>query len=640
VSGRAGDTGGAVVVDDPRDGSRAVPRLASLPSADTRWRSPTVLGGAVFAVAVVGVLISGSTFAVYEATLIAIYAIVAVAQEWLFGRAGLVSLGPAAIMAVGAFTTARLSTQGWGVFPVPLVVSFVFGAVIGMVIGVPGLRFRGLYLMLTTLALQFVISFSAQAYQGPIGAGFTVTPPHWGSVQLDSPRVLFVICVVVLGLVMLLLDGMYRGRPGRAWGSLRQNDAAASVLGVNLVRWKLAAFVGSSAITAVAGSLYAYLVLQVDYTTYSLTLSLTLVVIVFIGGIGTIAGPVLGAMVVVLLPVGLQDLAGSLSSFSAVSQWLTLQGPIVADGVYGLVLLLVLLYEPGGIFGVAKRAGRFALAVPHRWTAAQQRRLDRRTEAHLPAVASSGGEAGPDATATTVPDLLDVRRLAVIYPNGARGVTDVSMGVGSGEIVAVLGRNGAGKTTMLRAIGGYLRSEHVSVSGAVTFAGKDVTGSGPRPMFERGVVLVPERDKVFTRLTVDEHLRLASRHSRIKPTAPCAFEPLERLRGVTAGMLSGGERQMLALEVAWRSSPRLLLVDELSLGLAPIVVKELMQRLRALVRERETSVIVVEQDAAAALSVADRVYLLDHGVVMWHGDSAATSARDMAGLYLGTAARS
>jgi branched-chain amino acid transport system permease protein len=540
-------------------------------------------------------------------------------------------------MAVGAFTTARLSTQGWGVFPVPLVVSFVFGAVIGMVIGIPGLRFRGLYLMLTTLALQFVISFSAQAYQGPIGAGFTVTPPHWGSVQLGTPRVLFVICAVVLGMVMLLLDGMYRGRPGRAWGSLRQNEAAASVLGVNLVRWKLVAFVGSSAITAVAGSLYAYLVLQVDYTTFSLTLSLTLVVIVFIGGIGTIAGPVLGALVVVLLPVGLQDLAGSLSSYSAVSQWLTIQGPIVADGVYGLVLLLVLLYEPGGIFGVAKRAGRYAVALPHRWTAARDGRLDRRAEAHLPAVPSSGP--APNG-ATTAPDLLEVRRLAVTYPNGARGVTDVGMRVASREIVAVLGRNGAGKTTMLRAIGGYLRSEHVSVSGVVTFAGEDVTGSGPRRMFERGVVLVPERDKVFTRLTVDEHLRLASRHSRTKPTSRCAFEPLERLRGARAGMLSGGERQMLALEVALRGSPRLLLVDELSLGLAPIVVKDLMERVRAVVRERETSVIVVEQDAAAALSVADRVYLLDHGVVIWDGDSAATSARDMAGLYLGTGHRS
>jgi ABC-type branched-subunit amino acid transport system ATPase component len=239
--------------------------------------------------------------------------------------------------------------------------------------------------------------------------------------------------------------------------------------------------------------------------------------------------------------------------------------------------------------------------------------------------------------ATDDTSLIDIRNLGVTYSNGARGVRDVSLAVHSGEIVAVLGRNGAGKTTMLRGIGGFLRSEHVSVSGTVLFDGRDIAGMSPARTFKQGIVLVPERDKVFAALTVEDHLRLASPHGKSKPSDPCGFEPLERLRNTTAGLLSGGERQMLALEIAWRSEPRLLLVDEVSLGLAPVVVKDLMQRLRAVAQERGTAIIIVEQDAAAALRVANRVYVIRLGEVAWEGESTETSAQDIAVHYLGTA---
>jgi branched-chain amino acid transport system permease protein len=329
-----------------------------------RLRSPRLAGSAAFVVAVLAVFFGGSGYVLYEAVLVCIYAIVTVSQEWLFGRAGLVSLGPAAIMAVGAFTTATLSTEGWAVFPVPVLVSLVFGGVVGLIIGIPGLRFSGLYLMLTTLALQFIVAFAGQEYQGMNilhQAGIPVSPPHWGSLQLASSRSLFVISAVILGLILLALSALYRGVPGRIWNAIRQDEAAASVLGVNVARWKVAAFVGSSALTAVGGSLYAYQSALADYNSYSLDLSLALVVMVFIGGIGTMTGPIIGAAVIVLLPLGVSQLAGSLSGFTAVSAWLTSKEAIIANGAYGFVLLLVLLFERDGIFGLLRRLGRLAL---------------------------------------------------------------------------------------------------------------------------------------------------------------------------------------------------------------------------------------------------------------------------------------
>jgi branched-chain amino acid transport system permease protein len=329
-----------------------------------RLRSPRLAGSAAFVIAVLAVFLGGSGYVLYEAVLVCIYAIVTVSQEWLFGRSGLVSLGPAAIMAVGAFTTATLSTEGWAVFPVPVLVSLVFGAVVGLIIGIPGLRFSGLYLMLTTLALQFIVAFAGQEYQGMNilhQAGIPVSPPHWGSLQLASSRSLFLISAVILGLILLALSALYRGVPGRIWNAIRQDEAAASVLGVNVARWKVAAFIGSSALTAVGGSLYAYQSALADYNSYSLDLSLALVVMVFIGGIGTMTGPIIGAAVIVLLPLGVSQLAGSLSGFTAVSAWLTSKEAIIANGAYGFVLLLVLLFERDGIFGLLRRLGRLAL---------------------------------------------------------------------------------------------------------------------------------------------------------------------------------------------------------------------------------------------------------------------------------------
>jgi branched-chain amino acid transport system permease protein len=613
-----------------------------------RWRpSPSQIGAVVLIAAVAAVLLDDSSFILYEATLVAIYAVVAVSQDLLFGWAGLVSLGPAAIMAVGAFTTARLSTEGWAVFPLPLVISLVFGAFVGLVIGVPGLRFRGLYLMLTTLALQFVIDFAAQRYQGNREAGFIVNPPHWGSVQLGTPRALFISCAVVLGLVVFILDGLYRARPGRALTAMRQNEGAASVLGIGLVRWRLGAFVASSAVTAVAGSLFAYLSLQVDYATYSLTLGLTLVVMVFIGGTGTITGPIIGAAVVVLLPYGLQRIAADLSSFPSASQWLTLNGPVVADGVYGLVLMLVLLFERDGIFGLLRRLLRGAGHLVER-VAGRPGRSDARPASTVerPGLATADsspptvGKAAISANGhrNQTPGLLEVHDLSVTYSNGARAVRSVTLSVAPGEIICVLGRNGAGKTSTLRGIGGFLRSERVTVRGSVQMDGKELAGASPARSFGRGIVLVPERDKVFSGLTVDEHLRLTATYGDTRPEDPCAFEALDALRGRRAGLLSGGERQMLALEVAWRSHPRLLLVDELSLGLAPVIVKGLMVNLRELARERNTAMILVEQDAGAALRTADRVYVIRHGEVAWQGASADTSPREVATHYLGTGA--
>jgi branched-chain amino acid transport system permease protein len=300
-------------------------------------------------------LLGTSTLTQYEISLVLVYAVAAIGQDWLMGRAGQISLGVAAFMLIGSFTTAQTAGATWAPFPVPLIVSAAVGGIIGLIIGVSGLRFRGLYLALSTLALQFIVSYLAEEYQASNQAGYTVATPKMLGVTFTQGRPFDFLLLLILGLLMLAMQGLYSRAPGRAWAAIRQNESAAAVAGVNVRQWKLAAFIGSSAVTAVAGGLLAYQVGQVSYEPYTLDLTISVLIMVFVGGLGSQWGAVMGATLVIFLPNWLQDLTLRLSDLPALSSWLASNESQVSDAIYGLALLLVLLFQRKGIVGVIER---------------------------------------------------------------------------------------------------------------------------------------------------------------------------------------------------------------------------------------------------------------------------------------------
>jgi branched-chain amino acid transport system ATP-binding protein len=222
---------------------------------------------------------------------------------------------------------------------------------------------------------------------------------------------------------------------------------------------------------------------------------------------------------------------------------------------------------------------------------------------------------------------LEIAGLTVGY-GGALAVQDLSLTVGPGEVVALVGANGAGKTTTLLAVSGLLRRQ----SGAVTVLGGNVglRSSGAWRLARAGLAHVPEDRGLSPDLTVGEHLRLAAGRrpdpGALRQVAEWfpALEPLARRR---AGLLSGGEQQMLALARALVRRPRLLLVDELSLGLAPIVVQQLLPVVRRVATETGAGVLVVEQHVGMVLSVADTALLLSRGRTLAAGPAADLAAR-------------
>jgi branched-chain amino acid transport system ATP-binding protein len=249
---------------------------------------------------------------------------------------------------------------------------------------------------------------------------------------------------------------------------------------------------------------------------------------------------------------------------------------------------------------------------------------------------TTGPVASPAEAQYAETPLLEVKRLAAGYGH-LEVIRDVNLIVRPGEVVACIGANGAGKTTTLRAISGMIRPRE----GSVLFGGHDVTGGSPEHISRLGLVHIPEGRGLFPRLSVEDTLHLVSNSTgRDVDVAPAyeLFPKLRERRRQAVGTLSGGEQQMVAMARAVLARPRLVMVDEMSQGLAPTVVRQLFEVLRVF-REQGVAVLLVEQFVESALEVADRAYVFEHGTIA-NDSSAAELRRDrklVAGSYLGTA---
>jgi branched-chain amino acid transport system ATP-binding protein len=233
------------------------------------------------------------------------------------------------------------------------------------------------------------------------------------------------------------------------------------------------------------------------------------------------------------------------------------------------------------------------------------------------------------ATATA----LSVEKLSAGY-FGSPVIRDVSLHVEPGEVVALLGPNGAGKTTTLETIAGF----HKPMAGEIMIGGEPVAGRPTHVLAREGLALVPEGRALFFGLTVREHLRLARSKDGVAQDELMEMLPeLQKCLDRKAGLLSGGEQQMLAVGRALVSRPKILLVDEMSLGLAPVIVERLMPILRRVATELGAAVLFVEQHVAAALEVADRAYVLTHGRIALEGPAEQLRAdrRLITASYLG-----
>ncbi len=239
--------------------------------------------------------------------------------------------------------------------------------------------------------------------------------------------------------------------------------------------------------------------------------------------------------------------------------------------------------------------------------------------------------------------MLTVNNIQIVYDNVIEAVRDASLSVGEGEIITLLGSNGAGKSTILKGISGVLYPEDGKIiGGTITLDGKNLVGRKPDDIVRGGIVMVPEGRQLFEPLTVEENLMMGgitrSRHAAAEALENVfsIFPRVKEKRTQIAGYLSGGEQQMVAIGRALMSRPRLLMLDEPSLGLAPQIIAEIFDAVTNLVKQSKVGVLLVEQNAELALSIARYGYIIENGRVVMDGTpEKLMSNEDVKEFYLG-----
>lgn len=319
------------------------------------WRTPRARAGMlVLAAAVIGFPFIGNDYHLYIACLIGINIIAATGINILTGYTGLISLGHASFMGVGAYSAAWFSNN-WGLpFYVNLPLSGLMAALIGMVVGIPSLRIKGLYLAIATLAAQFILGFVFNEWE-PVtggGRGISLAPASIGGLLLDTEFELYYLIAGVMLLMVIAARNLIRTRIGRAFIAIRDRDSSAEAMGIDLLNYKLMSFGVGAFYAGVAGGLMAYFFKVVTPDQYTFGVSIFFLAAIVVGGMGTILGGILGAIFMTLLP----ELLGALvKAFGP--EAIGILSP-AREVVFGLLVVIFLVFEPRGLAQIWRRMKR------------------------------------------------------------------------------------------------------------------------------------------------------------------------------------------------------------------------------------------------------------------------------------------
>ena len=619
---------------------------------------PEVVAGRVGVLAGVGALVVAVPFLVGPGTQLTftfavIYGIVAVSLVLLSGWSGNISLGQFALAGVGGVLAGDLVAKSNLDLFFCIAAAAVGGAALAIVVGLPALRIRGPNLAVTTLALAVAangFAFNPTNFENLIPGSIT-RPVLWKRFDLGSYRANYFFCLAFLVLIVLFVKGLRQARAGRTLLAVRDNERAAAAMGVPTVRAKLVGFVTAGAIAGIAGALYAGSLGAVGYDTFDPSLSILVFVMAVIGGMGSMSGALIGVAVIELLlhyfpqwgyvitgaglvwmlqamPGGIGDALFRLRDrlLRVVAARRHIEVPsLVADR-----LLPQTDHAPreDALLATALTDDADEAAVSEGVRAEVEGRGGEAPTAEVPVVAGSGAPSPlPGHAASGNGDghgrrpVLACKGVEVSY-GPVQVLFGVDLEVHEGEIVALLGTNGAGKSTLLKGISGLVKVSR----GAVAHNGTNRTNSAPDAMAKSGIGLMPGGRGIFPTLTVEENLRLATwllrkqkqRVAAARSQALELFPVLGQRMHQQAGNLSGGEQQMLSLAMAFMTRPKLLMIDELSLGLAPTIVSQLLDVVRML-HQMGTTIVVVEQSVNVALELSERAVFLEKGEVRFSG---------------------
>ncbi len=592
-------------------------------------------------------------------TSVAVFGLLGVSLVVISGYAGQLNLCNYALAGIGAAVAGSLMVHLHAELLLAMLGAAAAGAVVAVAIGIPSLRISGLYLAVTTLAFAVMAGdwLLSATYFPWLNPANVQSPLLFDRFNLQSQRWLFELAALVLVAGIFIAGNFRRSRAGRSVIGMRDNSRAAASYGISPFRSKLMAFAIAGALAGVAGSVLVLQLGGLGYAGVNADTSVYLFAWVVIGGMGSITGGLLGAVfyeLVLHLTTGSVQLlvqgVGLLVVLMIVPEGLGWVYFLVRDKILeSFVRRRGIGVEPSGaaeapaalrsrpadgtgmLLAPAEQAGSAAGASRGLARSAAMR-LAALEDLEIGAAGGVPGATGDPAglarseskPATVAKPLVETADIDFSF-GSSQVLFGVSIGVSQGEIIALLGTNGAGKSTTLRTIAGLLPPR----SGHVNYVGQNVNGEAVVDRVKNGLVTVLGGRGIFPSLTVEENLVMgawiAKHHYRNHEFVEAAMERVLQLFPQLANrltqraeMLSGGEQQMLALSQALLCKPKLLMIDELSLGLAPTVVADLLKVVSNLGKSGVT-VIVVEQSVNVATAVANRAVFMERGKVRFSG---------------------
>ncbi len=544
-------------------------------------------------------------FQLYFVTLILVYVIVAVGLNIVMGYAGQISVAHAAFMGVGAYVTALVMAK-FGLHSLPaLVCATVVSAGLGFLVGVPALRIRGHYLALATLAFQFITETIIISWTDLTGGprGLKVPSSSIGPWSLEDLPLYYFVLVFAVGAFLFSRNLLY-SRIGRAFISIRDHEVAAQVMGVNLTWYKTLAFGLSAAYAGLAGGLFAVTVAFLDPLAFTVWESVKHLIMVILGGLGTVMGPVIGAALIASAP----ELLREFREYSLL--------------IYYAILIVLLLFIPGGLIsGINRVAAALTPKTKTKTAGEASAGLSRR----LPHSSSQA----------TTKSLLDVSGIRVQF-GGLTALRDATFTVEAGKISGLIGPNGAGKTTLFN----VLTRVYEPTEGNLRFNGQEVLGVNPHDIVGLGMSRTFQNVEMFGTMTVLENVLVGMHHTlksgllssglalpsqqreereaRAKAMEILGFLDLEGIAHAKANELPLGTQRRVELARALAARPLLLLLDEPASGLSHAEAERLMRDIRA-IRDAGVTVLVIEHNMRFVMGLCESITVLDQGEVICIG---------------------
>ena len=592
----------------------------------------------------------------YQQSLVAqglVLAIVFLSFVVVTGLGGMVSMAQATFVTAGGFMAGWALNRDWGI-DLPLVanhgqLNFVFAAVMGTLvaaaagalIAIPIRRLGTVALALGTLAVAFVadiVVFGQEAIgKGSFGWFYRspsldipgldnlidfVVPGSSGKLDLSQYSHQILLLLVLFGALTLLIHSLHRSATGRAMLAVRSSEVAAGTSGVNPAKYQVAVFALSAAIAGFGGAMLGMVNTAITVKNAPPLIGLIWLAVAVTFGVRRPGGALLAGLAFACTTEIFKSLSGALGgTFEDLTTV-----PYFTSILFGL-----------GAINLAKDPDGLLALVGHQ---RRQRRLTRERKAHVAAAESEFQVTEPEAARVGLPTEADLGSAALALDRVVAGygevevLHDVSVAVRPGEILALLGANGAGKSTLCAVAAGLLPLTR----GRVLLAGHDVTRDSAHTRARARVLLVPEARGVFPGLTVEDNLRVLLRSSEAREAAYARFPILGERRRQAAGLLSGGEQQMLSLAPALADPPAVFIADEPTLGLAPLAAEIVVEAIREL-RERGCAILLVEEKAREIMELANTVAFMELGTVVWMGAREDADVDRLAEAYLGVSSR-